>query len=147
MQFNATADYEFTDKNSHPIETIRPGEFGRDWGLSYILTPATEQLPSLHLKINDDKDNSLAYDFTSYLRSDGFTGIRNVTTHTQNISGWHLTDVLSLTNSNTQVDKGYYFRPTIDINKTFPRFHNYTIGAAGARGRGGGRGRGAGTGT
>ncbi len=129
MHFEAIAGYEVTDKNFQPVETIRPVEFGRDWGLSYILTPATEQLPSLHLKINDDKDNSIAYDFTSYLRSDGFTGIRNVTTHTQNFGGWHLTDILNLTNSNTQSDKGYYFRPTVDVNKTFTSFHNYTVGA------------------
>lgn len=129
MHFEAIADYEFADKNFQPVETLRPIEFGRDWGLNYILTPATEQLPSLHLKLSDEKDNSIAYDFTSYLRSDGFTGIRNVTTHTQNFGGWHLTDILNLTNSNSNDDKGYYFRPTIDLNKTFTSFHNYTVGA------------------
>ncbi|HVX50434.1 MAG TPA: hypothetical protein VHB48_09755 [Chitinophagaceae bacterium] len=129
MHFEAIAGYEFTGKNFQPVETLRPVEFGRDWGLGYLLTPADEQLPSLHLKLSDEKDNSIAYDFTSYLRSDGFTGIRNVTTHTQNFGGWHLTDILNLTNSNTHNDKGYYFRPTIDLNKTFTSFHNYTIGA------------------
>jgi len=129
MHFEAIAGYEFTNKNFQPVETLRPVEFGRDWGLNYILTPANEQLTSLHLKLNDEKNNSIAYDFTSYLRSDGFTGIRNVTTHTQNFDGWHLTDILNLTNSSTSADKGYYFRPTIDLNKTFASFHNYNIGA------------------
>lgn len=129
MQFDAIAGYEFTNRDFQPIETLRPVEFGRDWGLSYILKPADEQLPSLHLKLSDDKDNSIAYDFTSYIRSDGFTGIRNVTTHTQTFGGWHLTDIFNLTNSTTHDDKGYYLRPTIDINKTFTSFHNYTIGA------------------
>lgn len=129
MHFEAIAGYEVTDKNFKPVETLRPVEFGRDWGLNYILVPATEQLPSLHLKVNDNKNNSLAYDFTSYLRSDGFTGIRNVTTHTQNFGGWQLTDIFNLTNSSTHDDKGYYLRPMIDINKTFKSFHNYTIGA------------------
>lgn len=129
MHFEAIAGYEFTGKNFKPVETLRPVEFGRDWGLNYILTPANEQLPSLHLKLNDDKNNSIAYDFTSYLRDDGFTGIRNVTTHTQTFSGWHLTDIINLTNSNTRADKGYYLRPMIDLNKTFTNFYNYTVGA------------------
>jgi len=130
LHLDEAAGYEWVDKNFQPIERLRPVEFGRDWGLPLLLTPATEQLPSLHIKLSDDKNNSLAYDFTSYLRSDGFTGIRNVTTHTQNFDGWHLTDILNLTNSSTPDDKGYYFRPTIDINKTFTSFNNYNIGAS-----------------
>ncbi len=129
LRFESIAGYEYTDKNFQPIETLRPVEFGRDWGLNYILTPATEQLPSLHLKLSDEKENSIAYDFTSYLRSDGFTGVRNVTTHQQTFKGWHLTDIFNLTNSSTQTDKGYYLRPTIDLNKTFTKLKNYTLGA------------------
>jgi len=129
MQLSTTAGYERVDKNFQPVERLRAVEFGRDWGLGYTLTPATEQQPYLHLKLSDDKNNTLAYDFTSYLRSDGFTGYRNITTHTQNLGGWQLTDIFNLTNSRTAADKGYYLRPSIDLSKTLPSLRNYTVGA------------------
>jgi len=129
MHLDEGAGYEYVNQNFQPVELLRSVEFGRDWGLPIILTPATEQLPYLHLKLSDDKNNSIAYDFSSYLRSDGFTGIRNITTHTQNFGGWHLTDIFNLTNSSTPDDKGYYLRPSVDLNKTFASFHNYNIGA------------------
>lgn len=126
----SSAGYEWVDKNFQPVERLRPVEFTRDWGLPVFTSRATEQLPYLSLQLSDEKNNSIQYQFSSYLRSDGYKGYRNVLQHNQNLNGWQLKDVFNLTNINTPNDKGFYLRPTVDINKTFASLSNYTIGAA-----------------
>ncbi|MBS1729901.1 MAG: hypothetical protein JSS67_03890 [Bacteroidetes bacterium] len=125
-----TAGYEWVHKNFTPIERLRPVEFARDWGLPILLQPATEQLPSLQVKISDVQNNFLQYSFSSYLRSDHFRGIRNIVSTFQNIKGFQLTGIFNITNSNTPFDKGYYLRPFFDVHKTFTSLKSLTAGAS-----------------
>ncbi|HXL55823.1 MAG TPA: hypothetical protein VN958_06185, partial [Chitinophagaceae bacterium] len=129
LQISTIASYEWVDKNFQTVERLRPVEFSRDWGLPLLLTPATEQLPSFSMQVSDARGNNVQYKFDGYIRSDGFKGTRNIVNAMQNIKGWNINGIFNLTNSNTPDDKGYYFRPFIDINKTFSSFYNYTIGA------------------
>ena len=130
LQLNANADYEWVDKNFQPVERLRTPEFTRDWGLPILTEAATEQLPTLTLELKDEKENDVLYRFSSYIRSDGFTGIRNEVAHHQTINKFELTDAFSLTNSTTPTDKGFFLRPNIDVHKTFASFKNYTVGAS-----------------
>jgi hypothetical protein len=123
------AGYEYEDANFQPIERIHSIEFLRDWGLNLATTTAVdEELPSFSLSLSDNKNNSVQYLFNGYLRSDGYTGYRNVIKNTENFHGWYLTDAFNITNMELSYDKGYYLRPTIDLNKTFTDLNNYTIG-------------------
>ncbi len=130
LQLTANADYEWVDKNFQPVERLRTPEFTRDWGLPILTAAATEQLPTLILELKDEKENDILYRFSSYIRSDGFTGIRNEVAHHQTINKFELTDAFSLTNSTTPIDKGFFLRPNIDVHKTFSGLKNYTIGAS-----------------
>ncbi len=130
LQLNTIADYEWVDKNFQPVERLRDPEFTRDWGLPILTQAATEQLPTLSVELKDDKQNDLLYRFSSYIRSDGFTGIRNEILHHQTINKFELTDAFSLTNSKTPTDKGFFLRPNIDLHKTFADLNNYTLGAS-----------------
>ena len=124
------AGYEWVNKNFQPVERLRPVEFLRDWGLGLITEPATEQLPYVNLQLKDDKNNTIQYQFGSYIRSDGFKGFRNIINHNQDMKGWHLHDVFNLTNITMPFDKGFYLRPSVEVNKTFYAFHNYLMGAS-----------------
>lgn len=126
----ALVGYEWVHKNFTPIERLRPVEFARDWGLPILLTPATEQLPALSVKLTDAQQNYVQYNFSSYLRSDHFKGIRNILSLFQQINGWNFTGIFNLTNNKTPFDKGYYLRPSVDIHKTFSSWHNFTAGAS-----------------
>ena len=130
LQLNTTADYEWVDKNFQPVERLRTPEFTRDWGLPILTEAATEQLPTLTVELKDEKENDLLYRFSSYIRSDGFTGLRNEILHHQTINKFELTDAFSLTNSTTPTDKGFFLRPNIDLHKTFASLKNYTVGAS-----------------
>ncbi len=128
--FNADGGYEWVDKNFQPIERLRPVEFARDWGLNLLPTPATEQLPHLSFELADEKNNRAKYLFSSYIRSDGYKGFKNSLQHNQELKGWVLNDVLTLTHIHTPKDQGFYLRPSIDLSKSLPAFHNYTVGAS-----------------
>ena len=124
------AGYEYEGANFQPIERIHPIEFLRDWGLDLTTTTAVnEKLPTFSMLLSDNKNNSVQYLFSSYIRSDGYVGFRNIIQHIQSFNGWHLNDIFNLTNITLPGDKGYYLRPTIDLSKAFSSFHNYTIGA------------------
>ena len=125
-----STSYEWVDKNFRPVERLRAVEFTRDWGLPIITNYATEQLPSVNLQLNDDKNNSIQYNFSSYLRSDGYKGYRNIITHNAGTKGWHLNDVFNITNINMPLDKGYYLRPSVDVSKTLYKMKNYVAGAS-----------------
>ncbi len=125
-----SAGYEWVDKNFRPVERLRAVEFTRDWGLPIITNYATEQLPSFTLQVNDNKNNSVQYNLSAYLRSDGYKGYRNIITHTYEAKGWHLYDVFNLTNISQPFDKGFYLRPTIDLSKTLYKMKNYVAGAS-----------------
>ncbi len=128
--FTGTAGYEWVDKNFRPVERLRAVEFTRDWGLPIVTNYATEQLPTVNLQLNDDKNNTIQYNFSSYLRSDGYKGYRNIITQSQNIKGFQVNDVFNLTNINLPQDKGFYLRPSVDVSKTLYNMKNYVAGAS-----------------
>ena len=130
MHLALAAGDEWVDQHFQPVERLHPVEFLRDWGLDLVSNPATEQLPSLSITISDDQNNSLGYQFTGYIRSDGYKGYRNVLTHQQNFRTLHLDDIFNLTNISMPGDKGFYLRPTIALSKSFPSFHHYILGAS-----------------
>ncbi len=127
-ELNIAAGYEFVNHLFQPIERIRPAEFSRDWGLPLLTQPADEHLPFFAARLSDAKGNSVEYKFDSYIRSDGFKGIRNVVSDYSNFKGWEISGVFNLTNSSTPTDRGFFFRPSVDIKKRFEKLNNYTAG-------------------
>ena len=129
LALQTNAGYEYVHKNFRPLERLRAVEFYRNWGLDYLPVAATEQLPSLTLKLADKRQNYVQYRFTSYLRSDNFKGARHEIDHKQNIQGWLVNNVFSLTNSNAATSEGFFLRPSIDFSKTFEKLNGFTFGS------------------
>lgn len=130
LTLTGNGTYEWVDKNFRPVERLRAVEFTRDWGLPIITGYATEQLPSVNLLLADDKGQSVQYNISGYLRSDGYKGYRNIITHSLESKGWRLYNIFNLTTISLPFDKGYYLRPTIDISKTLYKMKNYVAGAS-----------------
>jgi len=129
LSLNSTAGYEWVDERFKPLERLRSVEFARDWGLDLAPAAATEHLPQIGLAVRDDKNNVLQYNASGYLRSDDYRGVKQVLDYSHRIKSWQLKAYASLVNSNTPVYTGSFFRPTIDISKTFPALRNYVVGA------------------
>ena len=129
LQLTTNLGYEYVQANFKPLERLRPVEFTRDWGMALNVGPATEKIYNAGVMLSDKKLNSIRYDIARYERSDGFTGIRHILSHKQDIHGWRLNNQLSLTKSDSTNFSGYYLRPSFDISKQFPHLKNYMIGA------------------
>ncbi len=128
LQLTTTANYEHVQSTFAPLEPLRTVEFTRDWGLPLIVAPANETLYNTSFELTDKKKNTFRYDFAGYNRGSSFNGIRNSIFNTQEIAGWHITDQVSLVNSNGTTTSGYYFKPSVDVSKKFTKFADYLVG-------------------
>lgn len=120
--------YEYVEARFKPIERLRNVEFNRDWSLPFDAPAATEHLLNGALQLKDKKENRVKYELTSYTRSDNYKGYRHSYFHFMDINGLKITDQFNLTNTNNDIQKGYFFRPSIDISKQLRQFKNLEIG-------------------
>lgn len=131
LKLTTDLGYEYVDARFKPLERLRNIEFTRDWGLSLSETAAVhENIVTAGVQVSDKKNNSLRYQFTEYNRGTAFTGFRNSITHMQTIRGWIISNQVSLSNVDADNDKGYFWRPTVNISRQFTKWKNYTIGGS-----------------
>ncbi len=128
FSLQATAGYEFVEQKFKPLERLRNIEFLRDWSLPFDIAAADENIASALLKITDSSGNSTQYDITNYNRSDGYNGFRQRFVQNIKIKGLQFSNNISFTNFNAVLQRGNFFRPTIDVKKTFVQFKNMAAG-------------------
>lgn len=131
LKLTTELGYEYVDARFKPLERLRNIEFTRDWGLPLLLTvPVHENIVTGAVRLSDKKSNSLRYQFTEYNRGTDFTGLRHNVTHEQTIGGWVLNNQFMLSNIDATNDKGYFWRPTINLSRQFAKLKNYSIGGS-----------------
>lgn len=128
MVLQTDVGYEYVQDRFRPVETLRNVEFNRDWSLPFNAPSATENLIDASLKLSDQQNNFLKYQFTNYDRSDNYTGIRNSVENMMVIHGWHLNNKFYLTNINSTIQSGSYLRPSVDAFRIFPGLKDLKIG-------------------
>ncbi len=130
LTLSSGIDYEYVQDKFQPLERLRAVEFTRDWGLPLTTTflPATENLVSFSAGLKNAKNQALSYQFTNYHRSDNYNGFQNSILQTLGLKGWVFNNQYVITNYNTLVDKGSFFRPVIDLSKALKKMNNWRIG-------------------
>ena len=129
LLLQANAGYEYVNKRFKPLERLRNVEFNRDWSLPYTIAPADESLTNAAFQLRDSIGNQVKYEITNYNRSDKFSGMRQMLYHYSSIRGWKITDQVSITSSNSPLQKFTYLRPSVDVNKLFKKINNLVAGA------------------
>lgn len=124
------AGYEYVNARFKPLERLRNVEFTRDWGLPLFLLPDNESIWNASLQLSDVSSNSVRYQFVQYNRGTGFRGTRNSLIQNQSLKGWRFNNQLQYTKIDGERENGYFFRPTIDISRSFKKLRNYTIGGS-----------------
>ncbi len=122
--------YEYVQSRFSPLERLRNIEFNRDWSLPYNIAPADERLTSAAFQVKDSMANQVRYEVVNYNRGDGFNGYRQMINTSTTINGWRMNNQVSLTTSNTTLQKIAYLRPTFDVSKLFKKLHNLQLGAS-----------------
>ncbi|MEO6870047.1 MAG: hypothetical protein ABI168_10400 [Ginsengibacter sp.] len=122
--------YEYVQKAFRPLETLRNIEFNRDWALPYITPPATENLANAGLELNDKKNNFLRYNFTSYIRGDGYKGFRNTVENILQSGDWYFNNHIYFTTVNSPLQSGNFLRPYFEVSRLIKSFKNIKLGAS-----------------
>lgn len=130
LTLQSSVIYEYVQDRFKPIERLRNVEFNRDWGLPFDAPAATENLLTGSLQLHDAKNNYVHYELTNYNRSDNYNGIRNSIEHFMLFKGWKIADKFYITHVNSNIQKGSYIRPSIDVSKTFASLKEITIGGS-----------------
>ncbi|MES1221079.1 MAG: hypothetical protein ABUT20_36600, partial [Bacteroidota bacterium] len=130
LQLISGLDYEYVQDKFKPLERIRNVEFTRDWGLplQQTVVPVTENIIKATAQLKNQSNHSVVYQFTNYNRSDSYNGFQNSIIHKVTVKGWQFNNQFIITNFNTQLYKGIYVRPIIDVSKLFPKISNYRVG-------------------
>jgi hypothetical protein len=121
-------DYEYVQDKFKPLERLRQVEFSRDWGLPFSIRAATENILRASAELKDGNIQSITYQFSNYNRSDNYTGFQNSLVQIANLKGWLLNNAVSLTNYKTDITKGYFLRPVIDVSKELTKLSNWRLG-------------------
>lgn len=123
------AGYEYVAAAFRPLERLRNIEFLRDWGLPFVVEAANEYLPAAGIKLRDSTGHEAAYEYTGYLRSDGFAGHRHRITHAGQYKGWRWQNTLNATLMQSDTAKGFFLRPALSLARQLGSQQQYEAGA------------------
>ncbi|WP_279297697.1 hypothetical protein [Paraflavisolibacter caeni] len=128
LHLTTTVDYEYVQQMFRPLERLRYVEFSREWGLPLVLRPATENIFRFSTGLKNKAGQSLSYQLMSYQRSEHYRGLQNSLRQNSSWKEWSFQNSATVTNFNTINDKGYYFKPVIDISKLLKEMANLKLG-------------------
>ncbi|MEL6866856.1 MAG: hypothetical protein AAFP19_20700 [Bacteroidota bacterium] len=131
--------YEYVQQNFVALNPYRPAEFTRDWNLFSAqlnsgvpgrdgLVKANEHLANAALQIAKGQNASLEYAFGTFLRGNFYNGIRHQVVGRFRKAGFDIDVQGSLLESNSEVETSRFFRPRVNISKTFEQLGNWTLG-------------------
>jgi hypothetical protein len=127
-QMNNRLHYEFIQNNFKQLERFRDAEFTRDWTIDFNPNPENEHVAALQLELTNIAATRIAYEFGTFQRGNSYAGYRNTFSHTLQKKTWRTAIQGSLTNSRLNTLHSQYVRPSISVEKTFPRLQNLQIG-------------------
>lgn len=128
LKLTTTIDYEHVQQKFRPLERLRYVEFSREWGLPLQLLPATENILRFSSGLKSKAGQSLSYQLMTYQRSDHYKGFQNSLQQNSLWKGWTFRNGVALTNFSHITDKGYFFRPTVDISKQVKKLASMQLG-------------------
>jgi len=127
-QLITNLDYEYVQGKFRPLERLRNVEFSRDWGLGFQNRPADEHIIRATARLQNAKNNSISYSLMNYNRENDYNGFQNNIQQVLNMKGWQMNNQLAYTNFKTQVSKGSFIKPVIDISKELKRLRDFRLG-------------------
>ncbi len=126
---NIMTDYEYRDHNFEVIERYRPVEFNRNWNLIDQVLPNDEHIINGTIGIARSKQYNVNYNLSSFIRGNDYMGFKHATNSFVKRNGYQLKVFGSLMTSREENRSTNFFRPRVDLSKTFERLNNWVIGA------------------
>ncbi len=126
------ANYEFVQEEFEFIENYRNVEFTRNWNVDQTVKP-TEHLAKAGFNIGKSKLGNLKYEVGSLIRNNLYQGVMQEVDSKLFYKGFKA--ILQGSYLTVEADEGdsKFFRPKVDLSKTFKSLDNLTIGTYGER--------------
>ncbi len=132
LQLLGKVDYEFVHENFREFQNYRSIEFRRDWN-TIDAVQANEHLTNASLSLQKKEVGFIKYGISNFIRENNYTGFKHEASSRFTRKGFDLKASLSyLTTEATEVDSRF-FRPRVDISKTFKKLNGFKVGIYGER--------------
>lgn len=127
--------YEGVQKNFKSLNPYRNAEFSRDWNISniFIQNTANEQLIKGNVSLEKADVFLFNYELSGFSRSNIYKGLKHDIDVDYEQSGYHFRLYGSLLNTDTEAEKTTFFRPRIELSKTFKKLKDWKLGFYGER--------------
>jgi len=113
-------------ENFSPLNPYRSAEFSRDWNINTI-DQYREWITQLSTSISDKK-YYFQYDFTNFVQEGFYNGNRNYVQGRYKNNGWNIDLIGDILNTKQDLETTLFFKPKINIYKSFKRLRNWKIG-------------------
>ncbi|HFB99584.1 MAG TPA: hypothetical protein ENJ53_02155, partial [Phaeodactylibacter sp.] len=125
--------YELVQEHFNPLNPYRSSEFTRDWNLGNTKkNKRTENIGTAGWVLKN-KNTSLEYEFSGFVQDSIYTGTKHFSKFRFSKKGWNVLAQGSLLQSKSLEEKSDFFRPKIDLSKSFKKLDNWSVGVYGER--------------
>lgn len=128
-KLSSEVNYEFVQQNFRRIERFRNVEFVRDWNIAQEEEQRNEHLGKASVVLSQENGLGLGYTFGTFQRGSTFQGYQHIP-----LLFYKKKDIRFRATANTISQKSTlanttFFRPIVEVEKTFSKLKNLTIGS------------------
>ena len=129
-------NYEYVDEKFKALNFYRDPEFSRDWNLENNLsqdTAVAEQIGRGEIVLSKKNLGNIQYQFSGFLRSSIYTGTKHFARTMIDRSGFIVDLQANYLSTEGQLEESTFFRPKVNISKTFTKLNSWKLGVYGER--------------
>ena len=128
-QLSTKGQYEWVQSRFESLEAYRPVEFARDWNVNNTNPERfNEHLGNLFLVLDREKWAKLSYGLSIFNQESNYQGIKHQAEVFLNKKDYKVLLHFNLLNSESTFNTTRFFRPKLEISKTFKKLNDWSIG-------------------
>lgn len=129
IYLQSKVNYEFVQNQFKALERFRNVEFNRDWNLTSANISENENLGMISVALLHSESKKIEYQFGTYLRGNSFKGYQHNALLQYAENGYHFIAKTNFMTQSSELQKSNFIRPSLDLEKQFKSFNNFTIGS------------------
>jgi hypothetical protein len=126
--FNLNGSYEYKGKRFESVNIYRNIEFARDWNVSPVEQPLSEHLLNGNMGIRNKSWGTAGYALQGFIKPGNFNGLRHLVNLDLKFLGFKVKSNSNLMQSKSFTQDTRFFRPNIDVSKSFAFLDRLTLG-------------------